>query len=761
MLLSRDPGTGELRAQVADFGLARRDDDVQEPSEPVESELVLASRHSLLDDGLTRVGAVIGTPAYMSPEQHAGAVVDARSDQFSFCVALYEALYGERPFPGDTIEALALAVHSQRRPPAPSGSKVPGWLHRVCMRGLQAARDARFASMDALLAEVARRRVRGRNGWLLGGGAAALTGVLAALVLTREAPVQPQPCTGGSARLAGVWDDAAAGRAEAAFTASGAVYAADAWAGARRHVDEYSAAWLAMHRDACEATRLRGEQSAELMDLRMACLDRRLQDLGALARLYAAADVQVVKRAVEMAVALPPLDACADATALRDRADTPAPEQAEAVAQVRATLAEARSLRAAGKHKDGLARAREAHERAAALAYAPVQAEAQLALGFMQSAAGEHEAAVGTLTAGVAGALQVRDDAGLLDGLIGLVEAVGYNLGRHKEAAGWSTLARGALARTGDRPRDEIRVLVSQGLLDIGASRFPEAEAALLRAVALKEQLDGPEHPGLGGAINGLGAVYLRTGRYEEAEAMFTRSVALSERAGGPNHPDVALPLNNLALSFERQGRHADAIAALRRAQAIFERTSGPDHPNVGILRQNIGGMLRIVGDIPAARAEMDAALKLLEARLGPEHPAIAGVLTFSGDIALDERDLGRARADFQRADDLRSKVLGAEHPDRALALLGLGKVALAAGKPADALAPLELALKLQASTTPDPGDVGEVRFALGRALWAAGDRARARALVEEARERFTESGANARAQLRDLDVWRAAHAYP
>ncbi len=89
MLLSRDPGTGELRAQVADFGLARRDDDVQEPSEPVESELVLASRHSLLDDGLTRVGAVIGTPAYMSPEQHAGAVVDARSDQFSFFSALH------------------------------------------------------------------------------------------------------------------------------------------------------------------------------------------------------------------------------------------------------------------------------------------------------------------------------------------------------------------------------------------------------------------------------------------------------------------------------------------------------------------------------------------------------------------------------------------------------------------------------------------------------------------------------------------------
>ena len=762
VLLSRDPGSGELRAQVADFGLARRDDEVLEPSEPGESEVVLVSRHSLLDDGLTRVGAVIGTPAYMSPEQHAGASVDARSDQFSFCVALWEALYGERPFHGDTIEALALAVNLPRRPPPPPGSAVPGWLHRVCVRGLAADRDARFASMDALLAEVARRRVQGRNGWLLGAGAAALAGVLVVGLVGREQPAAPpvQRCTGGPARLVGVWDAEVQARAERAFMASGAVYAADAWALARRQVDEYSAAWLAMHRDSCEATQLRGEQSEALMDLRMACLAGRLQDLGALTRLYAAADVQVVKRSVDMGVALPPLDGCADATALRER-EAPAPEQAGAVEAVRATLAEARSLRSAGKHKDALALARAAVERATALGHGTLQAEAQLALGHVQVVAGEHEAAIATLTAGVAEALRGRDDAALLDGLIALLDVVGYNLGRHKEASGWSALAQGALVRAGQRPRDEARVLLSQGLVDFGASRLPEAEAKLLRCVALREGLFGPEHPSLSGPVNGLGAVYLRTGRYEEAEATFTRAVALAERAGGPNHPDVGLPLNNLALSFERQGRHAEAIAALRRAQALFERTLGPDHPNVGVLRQNIAGMLRLSGETAAARLEIDAASALLTAKLGPEHPAIGGVLTFSGDIALDERDLPRARADYLRADELRRKVLGEAHPDRALALLGLGKLALLEDRPAEAVVHLELALELLAATAPDPVDLGEVRFALARALWATGVTRRASALAGEARESLAEGGVNARAQLRALDVWRAGHAYP
>ncbi|HEY0136911.1 MAG TPA: serine/threonine-protein kinase, partial [Nannocystis sp.] len=286
VLLRRDPATGELQAQVADFGLARRDDETGESITRPEPAVVMQSRHSLLDQGLTRIGAVIGTPTYMSPEQHVGATVDARTDQFSFCVALFEALYGERPFTGETLEALAIAASGPRRPPP--DRKVPGWLYRLCLRGMQPAREARFPDMEALLLEISRRRAQGRHRWFAAAGGVAVIGALAAVLVNRGQPAE-QRCAGGPARVAGVWDEAVQARAEQAFAATGVVYAADAWKAARGHVDRYGEAWATMYRDSCEATD-RGEQSAELMDLRTACLGRALQDLSALARLYVAAD---------------------------------------------------------------------------------------------------------------------------------------------------------------------------------------------------------------------------------------------------------------------------------------------------------------------------------------------------------------------------------------------------------------------------------------------------------------------------------------
>ncbi|HEY0132597.1 MAG TPA: tetratricopeptide repeat protein, partial [Nannocystis sp.] len=437
--------------------------------------------------------------------------------------------------------------------------------------------------------------------------------------------------------------------------------------------------------------------------------------------------------------------------------DAPPPEQAPQIAAVRETLAEARSLQAAGKYKESVALAIGADAAADALDYTPLVAEAKLVHGRSRWQAGEHEAAIPVLSAAAASALASRDDARLLTAFVDLSHVLGYSLGRDKEAAAWINLAEGALRRSGDRPRDRARVLGARALIDVAANRYAEAEVALLRQLELLETEYGPDSPHLGRTINALGGVYLRTGRYVEAETLFVRAVELEEAVGGPLHPDVALPLNNLALSHERQGRRLDAVVALRRAKTIFERTAGVDHPNVGILQQNIGGMLRLAGKPAEARVELDAARVLLEAKLGPDHPAIAGVYTFSGDVAIDEGDLARARADYQRADDLRSKALGADHPDRSLALLGLGKVALAEGKPDAAVAPLELALKLWTGTTPDPQDIGEVKWNLARALWVA-DEARARGLIAEAQGHFTEAGINSAGLIKEIEAWLAKH---
>ncbi|HEU0035360.1 MAG TPA: protein kinase, partial [Kofleriaceae bacterium] len=119
------------RVRVTDFGLAYSEHDPDEP-------------------------AIAGTPAYMSPEQHAGGNLDPRSDQFSFAVALYEALYGERPFAGATREQLAEAIaRGQVRPPRGS-ARVPGSMRAIVVRALSATPGARYPTLDAMLRALAR-----------------------------------------------------------------------------------------------------------------------------------------------------------------------------------------------------------------------------------------------------------------------------------------------------------------------------------------------------------------------------------------------------------------------------------------------------------------------------------------------------------------------------------------------------------------------------------------------------------------------------
>jgi hypothetical protein len=135
------------RVLIGDFGLAGLAEAATATPDP-----------SSLPTGLTQTGAVLGTPAYMAPEQHDGKPADALSDQFSFCVSLYESLHGRRPFPGQTAGEVAAAVRSGH-PPA-GGDGIPREIDRVIARGLAVAPALRFPSMDALLAALDGARAR-------------------------------------------------------------------------------------------------------------------------------------------------------------------------------------------------------------------------------------------------------------------------------------------------------------------------------------------------------------------------------------------------------------------------------------------------------------------------------------------------------------------------------------------------------------------------------------------------------------------------
>lgn len=159
------------RVRVTDFGLAasRPDEDLEESAD--------RPARSIDDINLTTSGSVLGTPAYMAPEQFLGGNVDARTDQFNFCVSLYEALYKQRPFGGKSFDELSDNVCEGKVRPPPPSSRISSALRAIVMRGLSVKPGDRFPTMSSLLAELGRDRAKPwrRTAWV----AAALAGVLA------------------------------------------------------------------------------------------------------------------------------------------------------------------------------------------------------------------------------------------------------------------------------------------------------------------------------------------------------------------------------------------------------------------------------------------------------------------------------------------------------------------------------------------------------------------------------------------------------
>jgi len=140
------------RVRVLDFGLAYP---------VVASSAAGGDAGSVrVDMPLTRAGARLGTPSYMAPEQWKGETTSARTDQFAFAVALYEALYGERPFAGRLASEVAEEVTAGRVRAAPRGRRVPARLRRILLRALATSPGARHPHMEALVAALDRDQAR-------------------------------------------------------------------------------------------------------------------------------------------------------------------------------------------------------------------------------------------------------------------------------------------------------------------------------------------------------------------------------------------------------------------------------------------------------------------------------------------------------------------------------------------------------------------------------------------------------------------------
>ncbi len=739
------------RVRVLDFGLAKpiAVPDSDEPL-PASSGSPVTDSSS---DNLTRAGVIVGTPRYMALEQMTRGPVDERSDQFSFCVALYEALYGDRPYGGQTVKAIARNMRKRQLRPPPRGVRVPRWLRRILVRGLAPDPDARYPSMTAMLDALERTPRRRRR---LAGGAILVTaaGVIA-LVASRTGH-GGNPCGDPHALLAGAWDGSRRARVETALAAGDRPHAARTAALVSGELDRYADRWSSLQHQACVATHVRGTASPRLYDLEMQCLGRRRDRLRELTDLLSTTpDGSLLDRAVQSVGELGDLEDCTDQAVLAADVAPPPPARADAVAALRRRIDHSQVLRAAGRYDEALAAIGTAVTDARGLAYPPVLAEALLVDGLVREASGDARGAESAMRQAATAAATAHDDRRAARAWAALLWNLGYTQRKRDQVPIAQLAAEAALARAGDPPVLGADLDNTIGTVRYVAGDYDAARDRFERALAAREKLANPSE--VAGVLSNLGLIYYRKGDYARALELHQRALALREKALGPDHPDVATTLNNLGITAERLGRLDDALADYRRAIAIREASLGKGHSSLAGLLNNVG-IIFLRRDQPAqAVPYLERALRIKEATFGPDNPRIGTTLDNLA-IALDgQGKFAEALPLLQRSLAITEKAMGADHPDAAYTLTTLGDCYLGLGRRRDAVAALERATALRKGHDIPAADLAETQLALARALWPA-DRARAHKLAAAAERTYAAGGEATRRELAKARAWLADH---
>jgi tRNA A-37 threonylcarbamoyl transferase component Bud32/tetratricopeptide (TPR) repeat protein len=661
VMVSRD---GQVR--VMDFGLARWGSATLDPSPPgppspsgptaaranetaLDPDATLAldyTPHRIMpatavtgDEKLTRTGTLMGTPAYMSPEQFCGLFADARSDQFSFCVALYEALFNKRPFEGRSLVELADAVIAGRLVDPPESDAVPSWLRAALRRGLSLNPEDRFPSMNDLLSEIDRRPGAAKTGFAR--GAAAHLAEIWTLTTADEGAVPPEK-----------------EEVRRAFLATGKAYAEATFDRTRALLDRYVERWASLYVEACEATHVRGEQSTEVLDLRIACLMEGLRDLTALCRLFRAATSEAVENAVSAAMALPAPERCRNIALLRAivRPPTDAVTQ-EAVTRLRARIGDLRALLRVGRYRDALEQCEPTVEDARRLGYGAALAEVLLLQGSLLNDAGRADAAVSSLEESIWSAELARDDEVAAEAATYIVYTTGYLQTRFEVAEIWCRHTEMLLHRMGEH--DDLRgwYLNNRAAMRRAQGDLRRAIDDARAAIAAKARAFGPDSPDVGVTFCNLSGYLIEAGAITEGIEASGRAIEILTAGLGPDHPKTAGALSNHSEWLCRTRNFAEAIGFAERALPVLEREMDPNGLFVahslwviGLAACNLGQYDRALPQLERARRNREASNATVS-ELAEVHFALGRAL-FDGnaDRGLGRELVLRARQEYQQA---------------------------------------------------------------------------------------------------------------
>ena len=599
------------RVKVLDFGLACAGEAAPpDPAAPGEAGSMLAVR-------LTRTGSMMGTPAYMSPEQHLGADVTAASDQFSFFVALYEALYGAPPFPTDDLVHLIAAVLEKPPIEPPAAAGVPAWIRAVVWRGLEKDPTKRFPDMAAALAALSRDPQRRRlrlaaiTGLML-----ASAGASAAIVSAAEPAVGR--CEGLAARVDPVWNDARVAAARSAFTANAGALGAGTWALLEPRLAAWVDAWTSVRADRCRAL-ADGQLSEALHDRSVACLERQLARLDGLFRVFVAADAAAIEQAPSAVAALPAPAGCADAEFLLSEVPPPDDFAARAaVARGREALEQARASIDLGRFDDALARAGAVAGEARTLQYDPLLALAEAVRGDALQWKRDDVGADAALSAALELGLASGDDRVAAEALARRIFVRAELAGQPERALADRGIGRALLRRAGADPRlswlfannlavaherathydeaaaryeealhaadalgDSIEGVYTRhnlGLLFLRLARFAEARALLADATAAAGRIFGADHPALLSFMDAEINLAQYTGRLRDADMLARRTLQMAARLPAAN-PGLVLPIVEIQARIAFERRDDDAARLAEQAESLARETYGPEHP--------------------------------------------------------------------------------------------------------------------------------------------------------------------------------------
>ena len=710
--------------KVLDFGLVGTTNELEpEPeTEPGSDD------GALLSASLTVPGTVMGTPSYMSLEQHLQDPFDARSDQYSFCVSVWEGLTGARPFVARSIQGLVDAKEDGP-PPWPSNAPpVPRKIIDALQRGMAPDPEDRWPTMEPLLEVLAWDPARRRFKMYAGVAVASVVGL--AGTTTYLASERETKCTGARDHLAGIWDDARRTEVEGAILGIETPYAKGVWARTEETLDAFADRWEAAHIDACEATAVRGEQSNHILDVRMACLHHAAISLRTTVDTLAMADETMMSRAHVLTSRLPPLRPCADPQVLLRWQEPPRPEDAPAVEAARIELSSSASLERVGRYE----RAREAVDAAqrllAGTEYGPVRTELALRRGLIRERIGDYDGAEASLVEALSSAQRwsQRPEAG--KAAIGLLHIVGYQQ-RKVEGLRYWPIAKGA---TDGDPRRMLDARSSHALALSALGRYEEAEAEYRAALALEAEFLGEDETPFLGTHANFAMLLAKRGKLEEAENEMRAVVEIALQTLGPEHPRSANALTNLANLLARQGKYVEAEAVARRALELTVRAMGEQHPDVAIARGSLG--VTFIGQGKSAEAEvvLREALSLATEVLGAEHADVTRSRINLGQALQMQHRYEEAEEELRLALSQLEKRLGPTHPRIAIGRMALGAVFQAQGKYREAERLLRSALQIGIqSLGPHHSSVADVQSSLATTLRSVGRYEEAEGLLREA----------------------------